>query len=224
MENNKQQKLKHRYPTRITQLSQEINKVKSTSKTATRHQQCLIYVHEQVKATPQLIDNCLKYNMIRHPRTMTQHDYITKMANAIIDDYTVKELNYCQLSKHPKHQKIWKQSFANELGRLAHGAGGRMEGTYTMFFIAQYQVPRDRLKDVTYGRIVVDYRLYKEEPHRTRLTGVGNLIVYAGDIRTPMADTTTSKLIINITISTPGARYMCCDKKYIYLGTPLSRY
>ena len=93
-----------------------------------------------------------------------------------------------------------------------------------MFFIEQDQVLRYRIKYVTYGCIIVDDIPQKEEPHRTRLTGVGNLIVYAGDIRTPMADNTTSKLIINITISTPGARYMCCDKKNIYLGTPLSRY
>ena len=29
-----------------------------------------------------------------------------KMANVIINDDTGKEFNYCQLSKHPKHQKI----------------------------------------------------------------------------------------------------------------------
>ena len=101
---------------------------------------------------------------------MTQYGYLTKMANAIIDDDTGKYLDCRQLGKHPKHQKIWKQSFSKDLGRLSQGGVGRVEVTYTMFFIAQDQVPRDRLKDVTYGRIVVDYRPKKEEPHRTRLT------------------------------------------------------
>ena len=39
---------------------------------------------------------------------MTQHDYLAKLANAIIDDNIVKEFNYRQLSMHPKHQNIWK--------------------------------------------------------------------------------------------------------------------
>ena len=114
-------------------------------------------MREEVKATPKLIDNYIKENMIQNPRTMTQNDYITKMANMIIDDDTGKELNYRQLSKNAKHQKIWKQYFANKIGRSPQGAGGCMEGTYTMFLIAQYQAPRDQLKGVTYGRILVDY-------------------------------------------------------------------
>ena len=66
-----------------------------------------------------------------------------------------------------------------------------MEGTYTMFFIVQDQVPRDRIKDVSYGRIIVDYIPHKEEPHRTGLSVGGNLIVYAGDVITPTAEITT---------------------------------
>ena len=33
-------------------------------------------------------------------------------------------------------------------------------------------------------------------------------IVYTGNIITPTADINTAKLIINVTISTPGARYL----------------
>ena len=82
-----------------------------------------------------------------------------------------------------------------------------------MFFIEKYKVPIHQLKDVSYGRIVVDYRPQKEEPHITILNVRGSLITYAGDVSTPTADITTEKLIINSTISTPGARYMCCDIK-----------
>ena len=117
-----------------------------------------------------MIENCHKDNTSRIHRTMTHHNYLTKTANVIIDDDKIKELNYCQLSKHLKHQKIWKKSFANEIGILAQGAGGKLEGTDTMFFIAQDQVPGDGLKYVSYGSIVVDYRPHKEQTHRTRLT------------------------------------------------------
>ena len=64
----------------------------------------------------------------------------------------------------------------------------------------------------------------KKEPERTRLTVGGNLIDFPGDVSTPTADTTTAKLIINSTISTPGAKYMCGDIKNFYLGTPMARY
>ena len=155
---------------------------------------------------------------------MTQHKCLTKIDNAIIYDDTSKEFNYRQLSKNPKHKKIWKQSFFNELVRLSQGGGGLVDGTYIMFFIAQDQVHIYQLKDVTYGCIVVYYQSHKEEPNRTRLTVGGDLFFCAGDISTPTADITTANLIINSTISTPGARYMCCDINNFYLGIPLSRY
>ena len=70
-------------------------------------------IHEQVKATPKVIDNCLKDNETRLPTKIKHNNYPTNMANAIIDNDTGKELNYCQLSEHTKHQKIWKQSLEN---------------------------------------------------------------------------------------------------------------
>ena len=46
---------------------------------------------------------------------MTHNDYLTNMGNAIIDDDIKKKLNYRQISEHPKHQKIWKQSLAKKM-------------------------------------------------------------------------------------------------------------
>ena len=51
-----------------------------------------------------------------------------------------------------------------------------------------------------------------------------NLINFPGNVSTPTADLTTAKLVINSTISTPGARYMCGDVQNFYLGTPMDRY
>ena len=82
-----------------------------------------------------------------------------------------------------------------------------------MLFIAHDQVPKYRLKDVSYGRIIVNYIPHKEEPHRTRLTVRVSLIDYAGYLRTLTAEITTEKLIINSTIYALGVRYMCCDIK-----------
>ena len=88
-----------------------------------------------------------------------------------------------------------------------------------MFFITHDKVTSDRLKDVSYRRIIVNYRSQKKEPHITRLTVRINLIDYAGDVSTPTTEITTAKLITNIAIYTPGARYMCCNIKKFYLGT-----
>ncbi len=145
-------------------------------------------------------------------------------ANAIIDPSTGASMEYRHLIKSPKHAKDWEHSFANELGRLAQGIAKREKGTNTIFFIRHDEIPNDRRKVVTYGRISVSYRPQKQEPNRTRLTVGGNLIDYPGDVSTPNADTTTAKLVINSTISTKDAKYMCGDIKNFYLRTPMERF
>ena len=144
---------------------------------------------------------------------MIQYKDLTHISNAIIDEDTGKKLNYQQFINHTKYKKTCKRSFAKELRRLAQGSGGRVDGTATIFFIAKYQVPKYLIKYVTYGRIVVDYRPQKQEPRRTRLTVGGTLKIFARDVSTPTAHITTTKLVINSTISKPGARYMFCDIK-----------
>ena len=52
----------------------------------------------------------------------------------------------------------------------------------------------------------------------------GNLVFYSGYVRTPTADISTAKNIINIAISTLRTKYMCCDVKSLYLVTPLIKY
>eukprot|EP00804_Cyclotella_cryptica_P020408 CCRYP_012623-RA/>CCRYP_012623-RA protein AED:0.44 eAED:0.44 QI:0/0/0/1/0/0/2/0/536 len=77
------------------------------------------------------------------------------------------------------------------------------------------KVPKDRQKDITYGRIVVALRPQKMEPARTRLTVGGNLIVYPWDVATPTSDLNTAKLLFNSVVSTPGAVFN------FYLNTPM---
>jgi hypothetical protein len=52
----------------------------------------------------------------------------------------------------------------------------------------------------------------------------GNLIKHPGDVSTPTADTTTAKMVMNSTISTPNAKVMCADIKDFYPGTLMARY
>ena len=80
--------------------------------------------------------------------------------SAIIDETTGKSLEYRDLIKDNKLRATWEHSFANEIGRLAQGIRD-IEGTETIWFIPKSENPKDRLKDITYGRIVVSYRPQK---------------------------------------------------------------
>ena len=44
-----------------------------------------------------------------------------------------------------------------------------MEGTNTMFFIKKTSVPANRWRNVTYGKIVVDYKPENTNPYCTRI-------------------------------------------------------
>jgi hypothetical protein len=148
----------------------------------------------------------------------------TDAINAILDPATGKLLEYRHLIKDPEHKEVWGKSYGNEIGRLFQGMPGRVEGTDTAFFINSNEIPADRWKDVTYGRIVTAYRPDKKEPNRTRLTIGGDQINYPHDCGTPTADLLTVKHLLNSTISTPGAKFMTLDIKDFYLNTPLNRY
>ena len=112
---------------------------------------------------------------------------------------------------------------SNELGRLTQG-NSRVQGTNTMYFLPYEHIPIDRRKDVTYARIVVDYRPHKQEKERTRITVGGNLINYPDDVTTKTAEISTAKILINSTISTPNAKFCVLDIHNFYLGTPMQRY
>ena len=100
---------------------------------------------------------------------------------------------------------------------------GQVKGTYRILFIDKANIPEDLWKYVTYGPIVVSYRPEKADPNRTRLTVGGDKVNYPGYCGTPTTDLLTVKLLINIIISTPGARFMTIDIKDFYLMTPTDR-
>ena len=133
-------------------------------------------------------------------------------------------LQYRHLIKRKEYREVWSRSYGNELGRLAQGLPGRVEGTNTLYFILKSEVPSDRFKDVTYGQIVCNYRAEKEDPNRARLVVGGDRINYPGDVGTPTADMLTVKLLLNSVVSTPLAKFFTVDIKIFYLMTPLKRF
>jgi hypothetical protein len=143
-------------------------------------------------------------------------------ANVVIDDITGQALEYRHLITGP-NQDLWRQSLANDLGRLAQGVGQRMPtGTNTIFFIPRSSVPVGR--KVTYGRLVSTIRPTKDETHRVRVTVGGDRLDFPGITTTQCASLTTTKCLLNSTLSTPGARFMVLDIKNFYYGTPMDRF
>ena len=138
---------------------------------------------------------------------------------AVIDPASGNHLEYRHLIKGAEGAR-WIQANINEIGRLTDArVGNNVTGSNTLFFIAPDELPSD--KKATYLRPVADYRPQKEDPYRVRWTVGGNKIDYPGDVSTPTADLTTTKLLWNSVISTPGARYMCIDIKDYYLNNAM---
>ena len=86
-------------------------------------------------------------------------------AGAIIDKTTGESLEYRELIKRPETRETWFKSLANEICRLAQGIRD-IKGTETICFIPKHEIPKERLNEVTYVRIVVDYKPHKLEKNR----------------------------------------------------------
>ena len=158
------------------------------------------------------------------PQALASRRFPLEMINAVLNEDTGELMEYRALMRHPRYRTLYAQSYAKELGRLAQGIPGVVKGTNTIFFINKGEVPADRWRDITYGRVVVNYRPEKDDPYRTRLTVGGDRVNYPGDCGTPTVDLLTVKLLLNSVVSTPGARFMTIDIKDFYLNTPMPRY
>ena len=86
------------------------------------------------------------------------------------------------------------------MGRLSQGLPGIVEVTNTLNLIFKHEIPSDRFKDVTYARIVCNYRPEKKDPNRCRITVGGNMVNYPGDCGTPTEDLLALKILLNIFI------------------------
>ena len=72
--------------------------------------------------------------------------------------------------------------------------------------------------------MVASIRPTKAEVNRVRVTVGSDRLNFPGATTTHCAGLTTTKCLLNSTISTPGARFMTLDIKYFYYGTAMARY
>ena len=157
------------------------------------------------------------------PYNLRSHTSRPHYATPITHSETGMSMEYRDLINDPSTRATWLRSAANEIGLLAKGlSDNRVEPTNTIFFIPLSKVPKN--KRPTYARFVCSYHPQKAEPYRTRVTVCGNLIDYPGYLSMKVADMTTFKILVNITLSTPGARWLGLDVKNYYLGKPMEDY
>jgi hypothetical protein len=145
-----------------------------------------------------------------------------EILNDVLNTDTGALMEMCHLFINPKYKELWGKSYTIKLGRLAQGITGISNGTNTIVFIRQDNVPIDQRKDIMYGRVCVNYHPEKADPNCTCLTVGGNRITYPRDCGTPTVDMVTVKINLNSVVSTKGARYCTIDLKDFYLNTPMA--
>ena len=72
----------------------------------------------------------------------TQKNRKLDFTRAITDDDMGVVLEYRQLSKHPQCKQTWQHSYGNEIGRLAQGMSGQVQGMNTVFFVHKQDIPQ----------------------------------------------------------------------------------
>ena len=87
------------------------------------------------------------------PRLSHQENKVHK-ALAVLNNTTGKLLNYRRLLRCPVYHGDLTISSADEFCHLAQGVSNRIRGTDTIRFIRKADIPKDCLKDVTYGCFV----------------------------------------------------------------------
>ena len=70
--------------------------------------------------------------------------------------------------------------------------------------------------------VVCEFKPYKEDPNRTRITVAGSQISYPGYVGTPTGSLDLVKLIINSVLSRRNARFVSFDLKNFCLQTPMN--
>ena len=121
--------------------------------------------------TDEIMLSCLEMSNAKiSPRSASSRKYplglLIEMAGAVLDSQTGELLEYRHLVKNPIYREVWGTAMGKEVGRLAQGLPGVVEGTDTLEFISKDEIPPDRWKDVTYARIVCNYRPEKADPNR----------------------------------------------------------
>ena len=101
------------------------------------------------------------------PANASRRSFPPEILNAVLDMDTGELLEMRHLLINPKYKEVWGKSYTTKLGRLAQGIPGVSEGTNTIVFITLDEIPMDRRRNITYGRICANFRPEKTDPNRS---------------------------------------------------------
>ena len=103
--------------------------------------------------------SCINISQLTHtPRALYQRRFPIAMIKPVLKNDTGELMQYLRLMKNSKYCPLYRNSYAKALIRLAQGMPGLTEGTNRIFFIPKKEVPADQWCNVTYGRIVMNFR------------------------------------------------------------------
>ena len=127
----------------------------------------------------------------------------------MIDMDTGQSLEYRHLIRGP-NKDVCKKILANDLGQFSQGVDTRMPtGTNMVSFIPRSAIPAGHT--VTYSQLVASIRSHKKETHCVCVTVGGNRLDFPGDTTTNCASLTTTKCLLNSTISTSRVCFLTLD-------------
>ena len=86
-----------------------------------------------------------------------------EMEGVVLDEETGYLLEYCHLIKHPHHKEVWGGAFGKDVGSLSQGLPVIVKGTNTLNSNFKNEIPAYGLKEITYARIVCNYRPEKKD-------------------------------------------------------------
>ena len=103
--------------------------------------------------------SCATINQLRlSPKSLSSRRFPVEMINSVLNEEMGELMEYWQVMKCPKYQKLYAKSYSKELGRIAQGIPVVVNSTNTIFFINKTTVPAEQWKDATYVRVVMNYR------------------------------------------------------------------
>jgi hypothetical protein len=104
-----------------------------------------IHVHNDITSRPFMANQASRWQ------------FPWEILHAVLNTITGALMEMRHLLVNPKYKELWGKSYTIELGCLAQGIPGIGTGTNTIVFIRQEDIPIDQQKDVTYGRMCINY-------------------------------------------------------------------
>jgi hypothetical protein len=104
-----------------------------------------------------------------------------QVAMPMVHPTTGKTINsYKCLMHNPATAEVWQTALGKDFGGMAQGNNNTgQKGTTSIFVMTHNEIKLiPKTQTITYARVVVDFRLQKEYPHRICITAGGNLIHY----------------------------------------------